>query len=247
MAVALVTGASRGIGRACSVELAALGYDVAVNYVSNDQAALDTVNHIRSLGKIAEAFKSDISNHSDAQKLVENVERQMGPVEALVLNAGITKDTLLVRMTESHWDTVVGTNLKGAFNITKWVLRSMMKGRKGSIVAISSVVALTGNMGQANYCASKAGVIGFVRAVAKEGSRYGITANVVAPGYIQTDMTASLPEAVKQRLEKAIPLERLGTPEDVGRVVGFLVSPAASYITGQVLPVDGGMSMGSLT
>ncbi len=247
MAVALVTGASRGIGRASAIELAIQGYEVAVNYVSNHEAALDTVKHIRALGKTADAFKSDISCHPDAQELVENVENRLGPIEALVLNAGVTKDALLARMTEDYWDTVIDTNLKGAFNVTKWVLRSMMKRKAGRIVAISSVVALTGNIGQTNYCASKAGLIGFVRALAKEGSRYGITANVVAPGYIQTDMTESLPDKVKERLMKAIPLERLGTPEDVSRLVGFLVSPAASYITGQVLPVDGGMSMGSIT
>jgi len=192
-------------------------------------------------------FRGDVSSHEESRVLIENVERELGPLDVVVLNAGITKDGLLMRMSEEDWDRVLDVNLKGVYNVAKWAARVMMRRRSGRIIAISSVVALTGNIGQANYCASKAGIIGFVRALARELSRYGITANVVAPGYIQTDMTEHLPNEVKENLTRSIPLGRLGTPEDVASAVSFLAGKGSAYITGQVLPVDGGMSMGALT
>jgi len=247
MSVCLVTGASRGIGRACSVELARAGWDVAVNYSRDAEGAIETARLVQSLGRRASLFRGDVSSHEESRVLIENVERELGPLDVVVLNAGITKDGLLMRMSEEDWDRVLDVNLKGVYNVAKWAARAMMRRRSGRIIAISSVVALTGNIGQANYCASKAGIIGFVRALARELSRYGITANVVAPGYIQTDMTEHLPNEVKENLTRSIPLGRLGTPEDVASAVSFLAGKGSAYITGQVLPVDGGMSMGALT
>jgi 3-oxoacyl-[acyl-carrier protein] reductase len=245
--VALVTGASRGIGRATALELARRGFAVAVNYARDEEGAKRTVSQIVDEGGAAGLFAADVSSHEGARKLVDDVEASLGPVVALVLNAGITKDALLMRMPEEDWDRVIDVNLKGVYNVLKWGARPMMRRRAGKVVAISSVVALTGNAGQANYCASKAGVIGLMRAAARELSRYGITANVVAPGYIDTDMTKALPEEAKERLSRAIPLGRGGTADDVAKAVAFLASDDAAYITGQVLPVDGGMSMGALT
>ncbi|HHW19093.1 MAG TPA: 3-oxoacyl-[acyl-carrier-protein] reductase [Firmicutes bacterium] len=244
---ALVTGASRGIGRACALELSREGFKVAVNFNKDEAGALETVELILKEGGEARAYRADVSSHEEAKGLVTLTEEELGPVDVLVANAGITRDALLVRMTEEEWDGVVNTNLKGVYNVTKWAVRSMMKRRKGRVIAISSVVALTGNAGQANYCAAKAGIIGFVRALAREVARYGITANVVAPGFISTDMTKKLPEQARERLSGAIPLGRIGTPEDVAYAVRFLASDRAAYITGQVLPVDGGMSLGALT
>ena len=247
MTVCLITGASRGIGRACALELAGQGFHVAVNYRRDVEGAKDTVRLVESLGSRASLFQGDVSSHEEAKSLIESVEKELGPIDVLVLNAGITKDALLIRMNEEDWDRVLEINLKGVYNVAKWAVRSMMRRKSGRIIAVSSVVALTGNAGQANYCASKAGVIGFVRALARELSRYGITANAVAPGYIQTDMTENLPQGAKENLAVAIPLGRLGTPEDVASAVGFLAGKNSAYITGQVLSIDGGMSMGALT
>ncbi len=247
MTVCLITGASRGIGRACALELAGQGFHVAVNYRRDVEGAKDTVRLVESLGSRASLFQGDVSSHEEAKSLIESVEKELGPIDVLVLNAGITKDALLIRMNEEDWDRVLEINLKGVYNVAKWAARSMMRRKSGRIIAVSSVVALTGNAGQANYCASKAGVIGFVRALARELSRYGITANAVAPGYIQTDMTENLPQGAKENLAVAIPLGRLGTPEDVASAVGFLAGKNSAYITGQVLSIDGGMSMGALT
>lgn len=247
MTVCLITGASRGIGRACALELAGQGFHVAVNYRRDVEGAKDTVRLVESLGSRASLFQGDVSSHEEAKSLIESVEKELGPIDVLVLNAGITKDALLIRMNEEDWDRVLEINLKGVYNVAKWAARSMMRRKNGRIIAVSSVVALTGNAGQANYCASKAGVIGFVRALARELSRYGITANAVAPGYIQTDMTENLPQGAKENLAVAIPMGRLGTPEDVASAVGFLAGKNSAYITGQVLSIDGGMSMGALT
>lgn len=245
--VALVTGASRGIGRACALKLSKAGFSVAVNYSKDVDGAHETVFVIESGGGVAKIFQADVSSHDEAKRLVQSAEETLGPLEVLVANAGTTRDSLLVRMTEEDWDAVLDTNLKGVYGVAKWAARSMMRRRRGRIIAISSVVALTGNVGQANYCASKAGVIGLTRALARELSPYGITVNAVAPGYIETAMTESLPKDARSRLTSGIPLGRVGTPDDVANAVGFLASVEASYITGHVLIVDGGMSLGAVT
>ncbi len=245
--VALVTGASRGIGRACARELARRGFRVAVNYAKDVRGAEDTVASIEEAGGAAKAFMGDVSSHEEARRLIAGVESALGPLEAVVANAGITKDSLFMRMSEEDWDAVIDTNLKGVFNVVKWAARSMQRRKSGRIVALSSVVALTGNIGQANYCASKAGVIGLTRALSRELARYNITVNAVAPGFIETAMTGELPPEAKEKLLSGIPLKRAGSPEDVASAVGFLVSEAASYITGLTLTVDGGMSLGAIT
>jgi 3-oxoacyl-[acyl-carrier protein] reductase len=246
-AVALVTGASRGIGRACALELSRRGYAVAVNYSRDEEGAAGTVSMVTQAGGSARTFRADVSSHEDARRLVAEAEEGLGPLGALVANAGITRDSLLVRMSEEDWGEVLDTNLGGVFNVAKWAARSMMRRKSGRIIAVSSVVALTGNVGQANYCASKAGVIGLVRALARELSRYGITVNAVAPGYIETGMTKELSEEARTRLTSGIPLGRAGVPDDVAAAVGFLASKESSYITGHVLTVDGGMSLGAIT
>ncbi len=239
--VALITGASRGIGRACALQLAKSGFDIAVNYVRDVEGAYETKKMVETLGRRAEVFQCDVSSYKDTEKLIDLIEKNMGPIEVLVCNAGVTRDSLFVRMTEEEWDLVIDTNLKGVFNVTKWVTRPMARRKKGRIISISSVVAFTGNPGQANYAASKAGVVGLTRTLSKELARYTITANVVAPGYISSDMTDGLPQEIKEKLVGQVPLGRPGTPEDVAHAVAFLASDEAAYITGQVLFVDGGM------
>ncbi len=239
--VALITGASRGIGRACALQLAKSGFDISVNYVRDVEGAYETKKMVETLGRRAEVFQCDVSSYKDTEKLIDLIEKNMGPIEVLVCNAGVTRDSLFVRMTEEEWDLVIDTNLKGVFNVTKWVTRPMARRKKGRIISISSVVAFTGNPGQANYAASKAGVVGLTRTLSKELARYTITANVVAPGYISSDMTDGLPQEIKEKLVGQVPLGRPGTPEDVAHAVAFLASDEAAYITGQVLFVDGGM------
>lgn len=238
--VALVTGASRGIGRASAIALAAAGYAVCVNYRAQEEAAQAVVQAIRDADGEAVAIGADISRREDVEMLFQRTSEALGPVAVLVNNAGITRDTLLLRLGEDDWDAVLDTNLRGAYLCTKAALRPMLKARWGRIISVSSVIGLTGNPGQANYAAAKAGLIGFTRSVAREVANRNITANALAPGYITTDITQDLPEELKVKVLEMIPAGRFGTPEDVADVVVFLASDAARYITGQVLNVDGG-------
>ena len=240
---ALVTGGSRGIGRAVCLALAAQGVDVAINYSGNAAAAQETAQACEALGVKALPLQGNVADPDSAAQLVEAALKEFGSLEILVNNAGITRDGLLLRMKEEDWTAVLDTNLKGAFHCIKAVARPMMKQRMGRIVNISSVVGLRGNPGQVNYAASKAGLIGMSKSVAKELASRGITVNCVAPGFIDTDMTAVLPQAAREELLSQIPLGRLGAPEEVAAAVAFLAGPQAAYITGQVLCVDGGMAM----
>lgn len=240
---ALVTGASRGIGRAVAVALASAGAKVAVNYAGNDAAAEETKVAIEAAGGTAILVKADIADSEAVEKMVADTVAAFGQIDILVNNAGITRDGLLMRMKNEDFDAVINTNLKGVYYTTKAVTKLMMKKRYGRIINMASVVGLTGNAGQANYSAAKAGVIGFSKTVAKELAFRGITCNMVAPGLIATDMTKDLPEKAKEAMMTSIPLGRAGQPEDVAQAVLFLASDNASYITGQVINVDGGMVM----
>lgn len=241
--VAFVTGASRGIGRSVAINLAAAGAKVVVNYAGNIEAARDVVQTIEAAGGEALLLQGDVADSQIVDGMVKQIMDSFGQIDILVNNAGITRDGLLMRMKEEDWDAVINTNLKGIFNCTKAVSRIMMKQKSGRIVNMTSVVGITGNAGQANYAAAKAGVIGFTKSMAKELAARGITVNAVAPGFIATDMTAVLPEQIKTDLTTRIPLGRLGSPEDISAAVLFLVSEAANYITGQTMNVDGGMVM----
>ncbi|WP_407307618.1 3-oxoacyl-[acyl-carrier-protein] reductase [Desulfosporosinus sp. SB140] len=241
--VAIVTGGGRGIGRAIALELAAAGVKVVVNYAGRSEKAEETVSLIRDAGGESIAVQADVSQAAEVDRLVQTALEHFGKIDILVNNAGITRDGLLLRMKEADWDAVLSTNLKGVFLCTKAVSKGMLKQRSGVIVNISSVVGLSGNAGQANYAAAKAGIIGFSKSTAKELASRGIRVNVVAPGYICTDMTETLAEGVQNEISQRIPLGRLGKPEDVAKVVRFLVSPESAYITGQTLCVDGGMEM----
>ena len=241
MSVALITGASRGIGRVIAETMAKAGYDIAICYSGNESAAQETISLCKKYGVQAIYVKADVSNADDVANMFSEVKSLLGPVDVLVNNAGITKDGLLLRMTEEDFEKVVDINLKGAFLCTKAAIKDMLKAKKGSIINITSIVGVTGNAGQANYSASKAGLIGFTKSVAKEYGSKGITVNAVAPGFIQTAMTDSLPEEVKSAYLKQIPLGRFGSPEDVASVVEFLASEKAAYVTGQVIEVTGGM------
>ena len=239
--VALVTGASRGIGRAIAIALARAGSDVAVNCAGRVEAAQEVAEEIRALGRQAFVVKANVADSDEVNDMVKSVLAEFGRLDILVNNAGITRDNLIMRMSEEDWDSVMSVNLKGSFNCAKAVTKSMLKARYGRIVNISSVVGISGNAGQANYAATKAGLIGFSKAMAKELGSRNITVNVVAPGFIETDMTASLSDEMKKSMSGHISLGRLGKPEDVAAAVVFLVSEQASYITGQVLAVDGGL------
>lgn len=241
--VALVTGASRGIGKAIALLLAENGADVAVNFAGSTAAAEAVAAEIEKMGRKAILVQGDVSQTEVCAEMVDKVVKELGRIDILVNNAGITRDTLLLRMKEEDWDAVLNTNLKGVFNCTKAVVKYMAKQRSGAIVNISSVVALMGNAGQANYAAAKAGILGFTRSVAKEMAARGIRVNAVTPGFIKTDMTSVLSEKVVAAMEASIPLARLGEPEDIAKAVLFLVSDNAAYITGQTLHVDGGMVM----
>lgn len=241
--VALVTGASRGIGRAIALALAAAGADVAVNYAGSEAAAKEVAAEIEAMGRKAFVIQADIASTEASTAMVDAVVKEFGRIDVLVNNAGITRDGLLMRMKEEDWDAVITTNLKGVFNCTKAAIKYMMKQRAGSIVNISSIVGVMGNAGQANYCAAKAGVIGFTKATAKEVAARGIRVNAIAPGFIKTDMTSVLSEKVVEGMLAGIPLNRLGETEDIAKAVLFLASSDANYITGQTLHVDGGMVM----
>ena len=241
--VALVTGASRGIGRAIAVKLASEGAKVAVNYAGNTAKAEEVKAEIEKNGGEAVLVQADISDSKAVDAMIEKVTEAFGSIDILVNNAGITRDGLLMRMKEEDFDAVINTNLKGVFYCTKAVSKLMMKKRSGRIVNMASVVGLMGNAGQANYAAAKAGVIGFSKSAAKELAARGINVNVVAPGFIATDMTAAMTDKAKEATLAGIPMKRMGEPEDVANAVLFLVSDYASYITGQTVNVDGGMVM----
>ena len=240
---AVVTGGSRGIGRAVCLELAAGGANVVLCYAGNEAAAQETVQAVEALGAKALAVRCDVSDAAGVDGLVKAAVETFGRIDILVNNAGITRDNLLMRMSEADFDQVVAANLKGAFLCMKAVSKLMLKQRYGRIVNLSSVVALRGNAGQVNYAASKAGIIGMTKSLAKELASRGVTVNAVAPGFIETDMTAALPEAARTAAQGSIPMNRLGGPEDVAKAAAFLAGDGAAYITGQVLAVDGGMSM----
>ena len=240
--VALVTGAAQGIGKAISLLLAKQGADIVVSDV-NLEKATETAKEIETMGRKAMAVRVDVSKLEDVDQMVDAILKQLGKIDILVNNAGITRDKLILRMSEEDWDAVLNVNLKGTFNCTRAVVRHMAKQRYGKIVSIASVTGEMGNAGQVNYAASKAGVIGLTKTIAREFAQRGINVNAVAPGYIQTPMTDVLPEKVKEELKRLIPMDRLGQPGDVAEAVLFLVSERSSYITGQVLNVNGGIYM----
>ncbi len=240
--VALITGGARGIGRAIGLTFAREGADIAVADV-NLEIAQQTVLEIQNLGRKAMALEMDVTNYEKVEEGVNKILDKMGKVDILVNNAGITKDNLLLRMSQADWDAVINVNLKGTFNCIKAVSKPMIKQRSGRIISIASIIGLMGNPGQANYAASKAGIIALTKTVAKELASRNVNANAVAPGFIQTEMTAKLPEDVKKKMLEAIPLAKLGTPQDVANICLFLASDEASYITGQVITIDGGMVM----
>ncbi len=241
---AIVTGGSRGIGRAIAVTLADCGADVAVLYAHNKEAAEETAKMIKEKGRNVIAVKCNVANEDDVQKTVEDIVKEFGKIDILVNNAGITRDGLIMRMEGPDWDKVLETNLKGAFLMTKYSLKYMIKNRFGRIINISSIVGIIGNVGQANYVSSKAGIIGLTKATAIEYSSRNITANAIAPGFIDTDMTKKLSEKVKEQFLQKVLKRVPGKPEDVANVVAFLASPLASYITGTTILVDGGLSLG---
>lgn len=236
---ALVTGGSRGIGRACALELAQAGCNVAITYAGNEEKAKETISELEKLGVKAKAYKFDVKDKEACSNAVEEIHKEFETIDVLVNNAGITRDNLIIRMSDEEWESVINTNLTGVFNITKPVCKIMMKQRQGAIVNMTSIVGISGNAGQSNYSAAKAGLIGFTKSLAKELASRNIRVNAIAPGFIQTDMTAGLDaEMVSQH----IPLKRLGQPEDIARAVKFLALDT-TYITAQVLGVDGGLSI----
>lgn len=242
--IAVVTGGSRGIGRKISERLASMGAKVVINYVSRPDAAQETVDIIKAAGGDAQIIKFDVADSCQVQEAFKQIVEDTGGVDILVNNAGITRDGLLATMKDEAWDSVLSTNLKGAFNCIKSVSRGMMKKRMGRIITITSVIGFAGNAGQANYAAAKAGLVGLTRSVAREFASRNITVNAVAPGYIVTDMTKELPEKVKENILSAIPMGTLGEPDDVAGAVAYLASDDAKYVTGQVIHVNGGMFMG---
>jgi 3-oxoacyl-[acyl-carrier protein] reductase len=240
--VALVTGAAQGIGRAVALLLARNSADIVISDINLEKAE-ETAKEVEAIGRRALALKANVASLDEVEHMIEAILERFGQIDILVNNAGIARDKLILRMTEEDWDAVLNVNLKGTFNCTKVVIRHMSKQRRGKIVNIASVVGEMGNVGQANYSASKAGVIGFTKTVAREFAQRGINVNAIAPGYIETPMTEALPEKAKEELKRIIPMERLGQPDDIAEAVLFLVSDSSNYITGHVLNVNGGIYM----
>lgn len=241
--VAFITGATRGIGKQIAITLAKNGYDIAINYRTENEELQNTKKEIEENNVKCLAVQGDVSNFEDCEIFVKQIIEEYGKIDVLVNNAGITKDTLLMRMKKEDFQSVIDVNLVGTFNVTKNVISHMMKTRSGRIINISSVVGISGNAGQTNYSASKAGIIGFTKSLAKEVGSRGILVNAVAPGFIETQMTDVLKDEIKEEIAKTIPLKRMGVSQDVANVVKFLASEDSSYITGQVINVDGGMLM----
>jgi 3-oxoacyl-[acyl-carrier protein] reductase len=240
---AVITGGSRGIGKGIAMKFAAEGANIALTDIVDNDVFKDTVREIEALGVKAKGYVSDASKYADAEKVIDQITVDFGTVDILVNNAGITRDTLLMRMTEEQWDLVLTVNLKSVFNLTKAAIKPMMKQKGGSIINMSSVVGVTGNAGQSNYSASKAGILGFTKSVAKELGSRGVRCNAIAPGFILTEMTSKLPEDVRNEWASKIPLRRGGTPEDVANTAVYLASDLSSYVTGQTISVCGGMVM----
>ncbi len=240
---AIVTGAAKGIGKSIALKLASLGANIVLNYRSSEKEAAEVADEIKELGVEVLTVKADISKLDEVEGLVKSAKEKFGSVDIMVNNAGITKDTLILRMTEEDFDSVIDVNLKGVFNCMKAITPVMVRQKQGKIISISSVVGIAGNAGQVNYSASKAGIIGMTKSLAKELGSRGVNVNAVAPGFIETDMTSTLGDKVKEEAEKNIPLKRFGKAEDVAECVAFLASGASDYITGQVIQVDGGMLM----
>ena len=240
---AIITGASRGIGKAIALKLASLGANIVLNYRSSEKEAIEVENKIKEMGVEVLSVKGDISKLEEVENLVAKAKEKFGTIDIMVNNAGITKDTLLLRMKEEDFDSVIDINLKGVFNCLKSITPIMVRQKHGKIINLSSVVGISGNAGQVNYAASKAGVIGMTKSLAKEVGSRGINVNAVAPGFIKTDMTNELGDKFKEEAKKNIPLKRFGEPEDVAEVVAFLASESSNYVTGQVIHVDGGMLM----
>ncbi len=241
--VAIVTGGGRGLGRAIALRLAREGANVVVSYRSNDEAARETAEAVREAGAKCELVKGDVASPEDVKALFGAASETFGRLDILVNNAGITRDNIMMRMKDDEFDDVISTNLKGTYLCTRAALRPMVRARWGRIVNVSSVVGLVGNAGQANYAASKAGIIGFTKSVAREVAQRGITANAVAPGYVETELTGSLPADVKEAIRAQVPMGRFGEAEEVAELVAFLCGEGAGYITGQTIAVDGGMTM----
>ena len=241
--VCLITGASRGIGRSCALALAEAGANVAVNYRSSKKGAEETCKQLRDLGVTSNTYHADVSHDDECQEMIEQIIHDMGPVDILVNNAGITRDKSFLKMTRDMWNEVLGVNLNGPFNITQKVLPMMIEEGWGRIINIASIVGQTGNFGQSNYAVTKGGIISFTMTLAREVARKGVTVNAVAPGFIETDMTADMPDSALNTVKAMIPIGRLGKAEEVAGAVVFLASPEASYISGQVLAVNGGMYM----